>query len=337
MDVFEKKTLKTSRGYTYTYYTSSGDSSRPTLLFQHGWPDNAAMWQKIAGPLRSLNHPIIIPDMLGYDGTDKPTDYEEFKYEFITKDMVDILDAEGSAKCISIGHDWGSTAAGHLYCYFPDRVVGLVNINVTYSPPMRKRLDLETVNAMSEKNFGYPVFAYWHLFTEPDGPALLKDNLDRLFNAMHGEGDAMKRFFCVPRAMRDYLEHKTNPDVSIRAYARDPAFKKAFMDRMSRDGFESPQCWYRATVFGSQYECDKNLPEDRDKVNVPTLFIGCKDDYVCRPEAMYPSIQAGLLPHLEQAELMDAAHWGVYEKPQEIANTLEAWLKKTYGRSGGNL
>jgi len=43
MDAFEKKTLKTSRGYTYTYYTSDGDKSLPALFFQHGWPDHAQM------------------------------------------------------------------------------------------------------------------------------------------------------------------------------------------------------------------------------------------------------------------------------------------------------
>lgn len=41
MDVFQQKTLKTSRGYTYTYYKADGDESLPTLLFQHGWPDHA--------------------------------------------------------------------------------------------------------------------------------------------------------------------------------------------------------------------------------------------------------------------------------------------------------
>jgi len=35
--------------------------------------------------------------------------------------------------------------------------------------------------------------------------------------------------------------------------------------------------------------------------------------------------------------MVDAAHWGVYEKPQEIVNRMEAWLKKTYGKSGENL
>lgn len=106
MDAFNKKTLKTSRGYTYTYYTAEGDKSLPTLFFQHGWPDHAAMWKDVAGPLRSTKHPIIIPDMLGYDGTDKPTDPAAYKWDVMTKDLIEIIDNEGADKAISIGHDW---------------------------------------------------------------------------------------------------------------------------------------------------------------------------------------------------------------------------------------
>ena len=49
---------------------------------------------------------IIAPDMLGYGGTDKPTDPAVYKGTLMAKDMVDILDAEKIAKVIVIGHDW---------------------------------------------------------------------------------------------------------------------------------------------------------------------------------------------------------------------------------------
>jgi soluble epoxide hydrolase/lipid-phosphate phosphatase len=330
MDAFERKTLKTSRGYTYTYYVSPGDKALPTLLFQHGWPDHAAMWKNVAGPLRSTNHPIIIPDMLGYAGTDKPTDISAYKWDAVTKDLIEILDAENAQKCISIGHDWGSGCASRVYSHYPSRVVGLVNLNVAYLHPGREPFDLDTNNAMTKQIFGYALFEYWNLFAADDGPAVLKGDLDRLYNTMHGEGETMKKFFCAPGAMRDYLTHKIDADVPLRPYARDETFKKEFIDRMSRDGFEGSQCWYKAMVRNYQHESDKFLPEDRDTVHVPALYIGCKDDAVCRPEGMYESIQKGLLPHLEQAEMIDAAHWVMYEKPQEVVTRLEDWLTRHY-------
>ncbi|RMZ67939.1 epoxide hydrolase [Pyrenophora seminiperda CCB06] len=358
MDGFERKTLKTSRGYTYTYYTSPGNNSLPTLLFLHGWPDHAAMWKDVAGPLRSLDHPIIIPDMLGYDGTDKPTDPSAYTWDLVTADLTDILDAEGRAHCISIGHDWGSAAASRLLNYHPDRVVGLVNINVAYEPPTREPFDLEDINQDTKLRLGYPCLEYWHLFTAPDGPAVLKAGLDRLFTVMHGDGDTMKNFFCTPNALRDYLTGKTNPDVPLRPYSQDAQFKSDFIDRMTRDGFEAPQCWYHATLQNLQLNCDAkileerdvvNMPElfivatrdvastgfprsliGRDLVNVPALFIVASQDVASLPETIYWSTHKGLLPRLEQVAVIDADYWVTYEKPGEVIARLEGWLRKNF-------
>lgn len=331
MDAFEKKTLKTSRGYTYTYYTSPGDTSLPTLFFQHGWPDHASLWASVATKLKSTNHPIIIPDLLGYDETDKPTDPAKYKWDVMTRDLIEILDAENASKFISIGHDWGSACASRMYNYHPNRCAGLVNICIAYVPPSRQPFDLDAVNKMTEQAFGYPVYSYWYLFTADDGPAVLGDNIERLYAALHGHGDDMKNAILGPNALRDYLT-KGGPDISLLPYAQKPEFKQAFLDRMARDGFEAPLCWYRAAVSNLQMECDKELPEGVETVNVPTLYIHAKDDPVGRPESMYGSIQAGLLPHLEQAETIEASHWVMLEKPEEVVERLEKWLGKHYAK-----
>lgn len=332
METFQKKTLEVSRGYTYTYYTLEGDTSLPPLFFHHGWPDHAQMWEGMATRLKSsdINHPMIIPDLLGYDGTSKPTDPAEYKWDAMMKDLIEIIDAEGHEKVISIGHDWGSVSAARLYNFYPDRVAGLVLLNVVYLPPMRNGFDLDAVNNMTEQAFGYPIYSYWHFFTAPDAPAALKGNLERLYQILHAQGsDGMKRFFCVPDAFRDYLT-KGGEDFEIRPYAKDTKFKEAFIKRMSRDGFEGPQNWYIATKDNLQTQCDKELPEGRDKINVPVLYIGSKDDAVCRPENMGPAKEAGLLPDLEETPIVDSAHWVSYERPDEVAGYLGDWLKKRY-------
>lgn len=329
MDAFQKKTLKTSRGYTYTYYVADGDKSLPTLIFQHGWPDHAAMWKDIATGLRSTNHPMIIPDLLGYDGTSKPTDPAAYRWDKMTKDITEILDAEGSPKVVSVGHDWGSFAASRLYNYYPDRVVGLINLNVVYTPPSRDAFDLDEYNSMAKKRFGAPLFAYWEVHAGPDGPKLLYDNLERTFRAQHGEANTMEKLFTVPGAMKDYLINGGH-EINLRPYAQDPVFKKTFIDRMTRDGFEGPQCWYVATKDNHQSASDKELPAGREVVNVPALFVGCTDDAVCRPDVMAP-YKAKLLPNLEEAEMIDSSHWVPYEAPGEVVKRMEPWLKKTFG------
>lgn len=330
MDAFQKKTLKTSRGYTYTYYVADGDKSLPTLVFQHGWPDHAAMWKDVATGLRSTNHPMIIPDLLGYDGTDKPTDPAEYRWDKMTKDVMELADAEDARNVVSIGHDWGSSLASRLYNHYPDRVVGLVNLNVAYTPPTGDHFDLDKFNAATKQRMGAALFAYWGVFAAPDGPKLLYDNLERLFWAQHAEGRTMGELFTVEGAIRDYLIHGGH-EHGLRPYAQDPVFKKTFVDRMSRDKFDGPQCWYQATTQNIQSASDKELPADRKVVNVPALYLGCTDDPVCRPEAM-ASYKATLLPHLEEAEMIEASHWVPYEAPGEVVERIAPWLKKTFGQ-----
>ncbi|KAK0387515.1 hypothetical protein NLU13_3761 [Sarocladium strictum] len=329
MEAFDKKVLKTARGYTYTYYTRNGNESLPTLFFHHGWPDNAEMWKDVATLLSGTRYPMIIPDLLGYDGTDKPEDPEEYRWDKMLPDLIEIADKEGATRLIAIGHDFGSVCASHLYSYFPERVVGLININVPYAPPGRQPFDLDAFNAMAEKAYGMQVFAYWHLFTAEDGPDILKQNAGRLYTAIHGKGESLKDFFCVKDALRNYLlaDGEENP---VRPYAEDPSLRQAFVDRFNRDGFQGPQCWYKARFLNHQYRADKNLPESRDKVNVPTLFVGGKEDAVCRPEGLIPHIKAGLLPKLEQMPLLDAGHWPTLETPKELVAYIEPWLEKHF-------
>jgi soluble epoxide hydrolase/lipid-phosphate phosphatase len=161
MDAFQKKTLKTSRGYTYTYYTSDGDRSLPTLFFQHGFPDHAEMWAGVASQLRPTKHPMIIPDLLGWGGTSKPTNPAEYKWDAMTQDLMDIIDNEKADQVISIGHDWGSVCASRLYNYHPSRVAGVILLSAGYTAPARGKFDLDGVNAFFEQVFGYRMFEYW--------------------------------------------------------------------------------------------------------------------------------------------------------------------------------
>ncbi|OWY47610.1 hypothetical protein AA0114_g11174 [Alternaria tenuissima] len=328
MEAFQKKSLKTSRGYTYTYYVADGDESLPTLIFHHGWPDHAAMWKDVATGLRSTQHPMIIPDMLGYDGTDKPTDPAEYQFKKMTKDIIEIADAEGAHDVVSVGHDWGSSAASRLYNHYPDRVVGLINLSVAYLPPTGDEFDLENANAATVKHMGAPLYTYWDVLAAEQGHKLLDENVERLIPIQHGEGQAMAQFFTVPNAMKDFLINGGHEPV-LRKYAQNPEFKKTFIDRMTRDGFEGPQCWYRATVLNYQSASDKELPRERMVVKVPALFIGTKQDPVCLPTIM-SSYKEQLLPHLEEAELIDASHWVPYEAPDEVVRRIAPWLQKNF-------
>lgn len=107
MDAISFRDVKTSRGFTYHYYFSTGtDWLKPTILFVHGFPCSALHWRKVIPVFREKGYGIIVPDMLGYGGTDKPTETEAYKLSGLCQDLVDILDAHKLDKVVAIGHDW---------------------------------------------------------------------------------------------------------------------------------------------------------------------------------------------------------------------------------------
>jgi pimeloyl-ACP methyl ester carboxylesterase len=106
MDENNYKQTKTKRGFNYTYYYSPPTAGKPVLFFSHGFPSASFLWRKQVAFFQPLGYGIIVPDHLGYRGTDKPTDPKLYVGHGLAADMADILDAEAVAQVVAIGHDW---------------------------------------------------------------------------------------------------------------------------------------------------------------------------------------------------------------------------------------
>ncbi|KAJ4419810.1 hypothetical protein N0V82_004745 [Gnomoniopsis sp. IMI 355080] len=326
MDQLTKKTVKTKRGFTYTYYVSPAKESKPTLLLQHGFPDSAAEWEDLINShLKPADYGVIAIDQLGYAGTSKPTDPVDYKMSGIVNDLVDILDNEGVDKVISLGHDWGSRSAQMLYNLHPERVAGLVLVNTGYTGINNTPFDLDGMIAMAERVFGNGIGWYWKFFTAEDGPTLLTENADVVFDALHSP-DAWLEIFCSDGGLRKLIEARGEGfDLKRRPYATDE-MKKTFVERMRKDGFEGPTCWYKSFVLGLQ---DGEGNPDNNICHVPTLYVGYEDDVVARKDFIQPVMQAGLLPHFTNITL-DGAHWGILDDPKTFGRAVTTWIHKVY-------
>jgi soluble epoxide hydrolase/lipid-phosphate phosphatase len=88
----------------------------------------------------------------------------------------------------------------------------------------------------TEKSLGRAVFAYWQLFSAPDGPKILQEHVDSLWAALHAASDEwMKEVFCTRGALREYL--LADKKGLVNHYAQDPSAREVFISRMQRDGF----------------------------------------------------------------------------------------------------
>lgn len=274
--------------------------------------------------LSKLPNRLILPDLLGYGGTDKPTDPAAYAYHLMVRDIVDILDAEGIDKVVSLGHDHGVGTATRFYNHHPDRTAAVITMNVAYRPINKEQpFDLDAVNAMGKKAFGYTPFDYWYLFTAPDGPKILNENVDRLWDVAHANKfEDMRDIMCAPGGLRRYATDRSIPSIEIRAYSKDEKLKEEWIGRLKENRFEAPVCWYLALTQNHQFESDKKIKDDNIKVNVPMLYIGCDQDAVCRPELIKPPQEAGLLPDLTVEILEGVAHWPMYERPEETCRII---------------
>lgn len=322
-----RKTLQVPRGYTYTYYTSASHG-KPTLILFHGWPDTARLWANVINNyLLPSGYGIIAVDGLGFGGTSKPTSHAEYGFHLLAADAVAILDAEQVLSVISVGHDWGSGIAQRLYNFYATRVSGLVMLNFSYLPPHAPPFEIEAALDATRMAFGYGIFEYWKFFAADDAPQILKENIESMYAAAHGSPESWLDTFCAPDGMRNFVSGgKTQP---LEAYAGGP-HKAEFVERMARDGFEAPNCFYQAYVLGTQNESNKLVPQENVVVNVPTLFWGGTRDKVCRPELLQESVEGGLLPKLTR-KLVDEGHWALLARPETFGEDLIEWLKENFG------
>lgn len=322
MDSLTKKTLQVSRALTYTYYTFPAAHDKPTLLLLHGFPDSAAEWSDlITSHLVPAGYGVIAPDCLGYGGTSKPTDPHAYAFTSMVPDIIEILDAENVPRVISLGHDWGCALAQRVYNIAPDRVSGLVMVNVTYVPPSNDPFDLDATLALTEKVFGYGTFWYWKFFLADDAPGIVHNNLDSFFDAMHSPGEKWKELLCTPDGLRNFVARGERCEVQ--PYATEE-LRSEWTGRLRRGGLTAPFCWYKAMNTGLQ-RGEEGLSS---VVKCPSFYVGFTQDFVCRHEMIGQSEKAGLLPDLTKV-LLEGSHWGLMDKTKEFGEAIVGWLEKS--------
>ena len=111
------------------FYRESGDPSKPTILFLHGYPSSSHMYRHLI-PLLSGSYHIVVPDNLGSGYSDKPSPNEQ-TYTF---DLLgDIM--EGFVKALDLDEytiymqDFGAPVGFRLMMSQPQRLKGLITQN----------------------------------------------------------------------------------------------------------------------------------------------------------------------------------------------------------------
>lgn len=138
------KTATVAPGLRYSYVFRPAQGTNATFLLLHGFPSSAYDWRHQFDHLTAAGYGVLIPDLLGYSGTDKPLSVEQYAYANQSEHLVDILKEEGLDTVIGVGHDWGASLLARFLNYHPDRFSAAAFLSSPYRG--LEPIDLGTLN-----------------------------------------------------------------------------------------------------------------------------------------------------------------------------------------------
>ncbi|KAJ7310693.1 alpha/beta-hydrolase [Mycena albidolilacea] len=321
MDESNYKQTKTKRGFNYTYYYSPPAAGKPVLFFSHGFPSASFLWRKQVAFFQPLGYGIIVPDHLGYRGTDKPTDPKLYVGHGLAADMADILDAEDVSQVVAIGHDWGSYVLSRMLHYVPQRISACAFFALGYMPA--EGVNTLPLHGQIAQMVGYDVFAYQRFFLAPDAAVLIEKNIDSFINLLYPEKpESWKDTLCVDGGARAWVEGNKITALPSYMTAED---KENLRSVLLSGGLAAPLCWYKAKVDEANLAEDAKLPPAARDVTQPFLYVAFTKDIVALPAFSDANTSKYVKGPVTKKEVA-ADHWGVSSHAAELNEILVNWI-----------
>ncbi|KAJ3556465.1 hypothetical protein NM688_g2016 [Phlebia brevispora] len=332
MDPSLYKSVKTSRGLTYSYWTSTAQDGKPTLLFCHGFPSTSRDWRYIAPVLKDKGYGVIVPDMLGYGDTDKPTDPALYVSSKVSQDLVDILDAEGIDKAVAVGFDWGSKNVSRLASYHPDRFIAYAFLAVPFIH-LGTFENHDNLLATHKEANGYETFGYFQFFASDEAETIIRDHIDAFARIVfpHDPTIWMTKLTPIGALKTTLLEDHSGPLPSYVTQEDLDEFKKTFL----KNGMAGPLCWYKKVVDTIEHEDEAHVPADHalPPKSAPLFFGAAKNDYISVAAFGYSVFgNEEFKEHSVTIRDFDADHWLILSKGSEIARELGSWIEGTVAK-----
>jgi haloalkane dehalogenase len=99
--------LELEPGLRMAYIDTGPRSARETLLLLHGEPMWGYLYRKMIGPLEAAGFRVIVPDLIGFGRSDKPTDPTAYSYSQHVAWVTRLVEALDLRNVTLFGQDWG--------------------------------------------------------------------------------------------------------------------------------------------------------------------------------------------------------------------------------------
>ncbi len=122
----------------------------PVLLL-HGFPQTAAAWRTVMGPLAARGHRVIAPTQRG-NAPGMPSRVEAYAMPRLVADVIRVLDALDIERSHLVGHDWGGSVAWQVAARHPQRVRSLTVLSTPHPVALGRAL---RSSRAAQLRFGY--------------------------------------------------------------------------------------------------------------------------------------------------------------------------------------
>lgn len=283
---------------------AAGARGRPVLMFLHGFPEAAFVWDELLEHFARPEHGAyrcVAPNLRGYERSSQPADVKAYRAKHLVEDIAALAAIEGAPLACLVAHDWGGAVAWSLANQRPQLTQRLAILNSPHPGTFLRDLQSDPKQQAAS--------AYMNFLIRPDAELLLReDGYGRLWGFFTHWGGAP---WLTDTLRQQYRE---------------------VWDASLTGGLN----YYRASPLRPPRPEDPGagavtLPREMLMVKLPTLVLwGMKD------VALLPSLVEGLdeyVPDLTLEKVADASHWIVHEQPRLVAERLERFLAAT-GRPG---
>ena len=272
-----------------------GPHGAPVLVFLHGFPEAAFVWDEVMRALADRFR-CIAPNLRGYEQSSKPEAVDAYRAKHLVQDIAALIGQCGAPVAALVAHDWGGAVAWNLAVQQPGLIERLAIINSPHPGTFLRELQGNPAQQAAS--------AYMNFLCRPDAETLLaEDDFARLWPFFTDMGDC------------GWL---------------DDAVKQQYRE-VWRSGLTGPLNYYRASPMRPPTADDPaamqlRFTAEQVTVRVPSLVVWGEAD-----TALPPSLVDGLeafVPKLELVRIPGASHWIVHEQPGLVTRVLREFLAR---------
>ncbi len=271
------------------HYAALGEG--PLVVLLHGFPENWWSWRHQLQPLADAGFKVIVPDLRGYNETDKHGPYD---LDTLSEDVCQLIDAVQPGKALIVGHDWGGALAWHLAATRPGYVERLCVLNCPHPARISEVLLKERSWVQLKKSW------YMFFFQLPWLPEriLTRDNGAAVVRALKGMAVDRSRF-------------------------RDEAELAPFREGVQKPGAASGMLgWYRTAIRqglrgGRRYE----------PIACETMLLWAMQDKALGFHELVPGTER-FAPKLKVVPIENCGHFVQSEQPEAVTQGLLEFLKR---------